>query len=103
LLGAEPGEPGDVVARRLAAPRDELVRIAYHDFSPAVPTTADGLAAGLIGFFAAWGGWRVVSIPARYARLAQAAVDVAPHCAAHFRLRAALRRPLRPPTAWRPV
>ena len=31
------------------------------DFSPAVPTSADGLAAGLIGFFVAWGGWRVVS------------------------------------------
>lgn len=51
---------GRVVAM-LRDPDLPVVRAAYHDFSPAVPTTADGLAAGLIGFFAAWGGWRVVS------------------------------------------
>ncbi len=38
-----------------------VAQAAYRDFSPAVPTSADGLAAGLIGFFAAWGGWRVLS------------------------------------------
>ncbi|GJE51262.1 hypothetical protein GOFOIKOB_4317 [Methylobacterium tardum] len=51
---------GRVVAM-LRDPDLPVVRAAYHDFSPAVPTTADGLAAGLIGFFAAWSGWRVVS------------------------------------------
>lgn len=51
---------GRVVAM-LRDPDLPVARAAYHDFSPAVPTTADGLAAGLIGFFAVWGGWRVVS------------------------------------------
>ena len=50
---------GRVVAM-LRDPDLPVVQAAYRDFSPAVPTNADGLAAGLIGFFAAWGGWRVI-------------------------------------------
>ncbi|GEP00245.1 DUF2937 family protein [Methylobacterium haplocladii] len=34
---------------------------AYRDYRPAVPTTTDGLIAGLVGFLVAWGGWRVVT------------------------------------------
>ena len=51
---------GRVVAM-LRDPDLPVAQAAYRDFSPAVPTNADGLAAGLIGFLAAWGGWRVVS------------------------------------------
>lgn len=51
---------GRVVAM-LRDPDVPVAQAAYRDFSPAVPTGADGLAAGLIGFFAAWGGWRVLS------------------------------------------
>lgn len=50
---------------RLAAvirdPDVPLARATYRDYDPAVPATADGLVAGLLGFLAAWGGWRVVS------------------------------------------
>ena len=42
-------------------PDMDIARAAYRDYQPAVPTTADGLLAGLLGFFAAWGGWRVTS------------------------------------------
>jgi hypothetical protein len=38
-----------------------VAEATYRAYSPAVPTTADGLTAGLLGFLAAWGGWRVVS------------------------------------------
>ncbi|CAO4166747.1 DUF2937 domain-containing protein [Methylorubrum populi] len=38
-----------------------IARAAYRDYQPAVPTTTDGLVAGLLGFLAAWGGWRVTS------------------------------------------
>jgi len=51
---------GRVVAM-LRDPDIPVAHAAYQDFSPAVPTNADGLAAGLIGFLAAWGGWRVLS------------------------------------------
>ncbi|MFF9548699.1 DUF2937 family protein [Methylobacterium fujisawaense] len=51
---------GRVVAM-LRDPDLSVAEAAYRDFSPAVPTSADGLAAGLIGFFVAWGGWRVAS------------------------------------------
>lgn len=51
---------GKVVAM-LRDPDVPVAQAAYRDFSPAVPTSADGLAAGLIGFLTAWGGWRVVS------------------------------------------
>ncbi|WP_375465442.1 DUF2937 family protein [uncultured Methylobacterium sp.] len=42
-------------------PDAPLARATYQDFNPALPTTADGFVAGLLGFLAAWGGWRVVS------------------------------------------
>ena len=51
---------GRVVAM-LRDPDVPVAEAAYQEFRPAIPTTADGLAAGLIGFFAAWGGWRVIS------------------------------------------
>jgi hypothetical protein len=59
-LAATTSPLGRVVAM-LRDPDLPVAEAAYRDFSPAVPTTADGLAAALIGFFAAWGGWRVVS------------------------------------------
>ena len=43
-----------------------IARATYRDYQPAVPTTADGLVAGLLGFFAAWGGWRVTSDVGRH-------------------------------------
>ncbi|KAB1076157.1 DUF2937 family protein [Methylobacterium planeticum] len=50
---------------RLAAvirdPDLSLARATYQDYKPAVPTTVDGLVAGLLGFLASWGGWRVLS------------------------------------------
>lgn len=39
----------------------DIAEATMRDYQPAVPTTADGLTAGLVGFFAAWGGWRVLS------------------------------------------
>lgn len=45
----------------LRQPDVGLVRATLTDYQPAVPTTADGLVAGLLGFLAAWGGWRVMS------------------------------------------
>jgi hypothetical protein len=59
-LSAATSPLGRVVAM-LRDPDLPVAEAAYRDFSPAVPTNADGLAAGLIGFFAAWGGWRVMS------------------------------------------
>jgi Protein of unknown function (DUF2937) len=59
-LAAATSPLGRVVAM-LRDPDLPVARAAYQDFSPAVPTNADGMAAALIGFFAAWGGWRVVS------------------------------------------
>lgn len=59
---------------RLAAmirdPDMPLLRATYRDYRPAIPTTADGAIAGLLGFLAAWGGWRVLSdLGRRLARL----------------------------------
>jgi hypothetical protein len=51
---------GRVVAM-MRDPDLPVAEAAYREFSPAVPTSADGLAAGLIGFFATWGGWRVAT------------------------------------------
>ena len=52
------------LGRAVAVLRDPdmpVVEATYRDYRPAVPATADGLTAGLLGFLAAWGGWRVVS------------------------------------------
>lgn len=52
------------LGRTVAVIRNPDLSIAsatLHDYEPAVPTTADGLTAGLVGFLAAWGGWRVLS------------------------------------------
>ncbi|WP_375454763.1 DUF2937 family protein [uncultured Methylobacterium sp.] len=49
------------VAAVIRDPDVPLARATYRDYAPAVPTTADGLVAGLLGFLGAWGGWRVVS------------------------------------------
>ena len=38
-----------------------IVQATLGDYQPAVPTTADGLTAGLLGFLATWGLLRVVS------------------------------------------
>ncbi|MCJ2076730.1 DUF2937 family protein [Methylobacterium sp. E-016] len=50
---------------RLAAvirdPDVPLARATYQNYEPALPTTTDGVVAGLLGFLAAWGGWRVLS------------------------------------------
>ena len=57
-------ESGSPLGRFVAMVRDPdlpVARAAYHDYSPAVPTTADGFAAGLIGFFGTWWAWRLVS------------------------------------------
>lgn len=42
-------------------PDMSIARATYRDYQPAVPTTMDGFVAGLLGFLAAWGGWRVTS------------------------------------------
>lgn len=52
------------LGRLVAVMRDPdvpLARAAYRDYAPALPTTADGIVAGILGFLAAWGGWRVIS------------------------------------------
>lgn len=52
------------LGRAVAVLRDPdmpVVEATYREYRPAVPTTADGLTAGLLGFLASWGGWRVVS------------------------------------------
>ena len=52
------------LGRTVAVIRDPDMGLAgatLRDYQPAVPTTADGLTAGLVGFLAAWGGWRVLS------------------------------------------
>jgi len=42
-------------------PDTAIAQATLHDYQPAVPTTADGITAGLVGFLAAWGGWRVLT------------------------------------------
>ncbi|KQT87106.1 hypothetical protein ASG60_14165 [Methylobacterium sp. Leaf469] len=54
---------GGPLGRLVALIRDpdlHLARATYEDYRPAIPTTADGLVAGLLGFLAAWAGWRVL-------------------------------------------
>lgn len=57
-------DSGSPLGRMVAMMRDPdvpVARAAYQDYSPAVPTTADGFAAGLIGFFGTWWAWRLAS------------------------------------------
>ena len=42
-------------------PDPDLARATYRDYQPAVPTTADGVVAGLLGFVATWAVWRLLS------------------------------------------
>lgn len=55
------GGPLGRLAALIRNPDTALVRATYQDYQPAVPTTADGLIAGFLGFLATWGGWRVLS------------------------------------------
>ncbi|HEX8417168.1 MAG TPA: DUF2937 family protein [Methylobacterium sp.] len=59
-LATASGPLGRLVAL-IRDPDLPLARATYQDYAPAVPTTADGLIAGLLGFLATWGGWRVLS------------------------------------------
>ena len=38
-----------------------IAQATYRDYIPAVPTTTDGVIAGIAGFFAAWALWRVIT------------------------------------------
>lgn len=58
---AEAGGPLGRFAALLRDPDLPLVRATYQDYLPAVPATADGVIAGLLGFLATWGGWRVLT------------------------------------------
>jgi hypothetical protein len=52
------------LGRTVAVIRDPdriIADATLREYRPAVPTTADGLTAGLLGFLATWGGLRVVS------------------------------------------
>lgn len=42
-------------------PDASLARATYRDYQPALPTTADGVVAGLLGFVATWAVWRLIS------------------------------------------
>lgn len=59
-LATASGPLGRMVAL-IRNPDLPLARATYQDYAPAVPTTADGLIAGFLGFLATWGGWRVLS------------------------------------------
>ncbi|MDP4023055.1 DUF2937 family protein [Methylobacterium sp. NEAU 140] len=59
-LAAATSPLGRVVAV-MRDPDPGIAEATYRAYDPAVPTTADGLTAGLLGFFAAWGGWRIAS------------------------------------------
>lgn len=58
---ADAGGPLGRLAALIRDPDLPLARATYQDYKPAIPTTTDGLAAGLLGFLATWGGWRVLS------------------------------------------
>ncbi len=58
---AEAGGPLGRFVALIRNPDLPLARATYRDYAPAIPTTADGLVAGLVGFLATWGGWRVIS------------------------------------------
>lgn len=65
---AEAGGPLGRFAALIRDPDLPLARATYQDYAPAIPTTADGLVAGLLGFLATWGAWRVLSDLGRRAR-----------------------------------
>ncbi|KQP04148.1 MAG: DUF2937 family protein [Methylobacterium sp.] len=54
------GGPLGRLAALIRDPDLGLARATYEDYRPAIPTTADGLVAGFLGFLAAWAGWRVL-------------------------------------------
>jgi hypothetical protein len=57
-------EAGGPLGRAVAVLRDpdmSLARATYGDYVPAIPTTADGLTAGFVGFLASWAGWRLLA------------------------------------------
>ncbi|KQT09188.1 hypothetical protein ASG40_11165 [Methylobacterium sp. Leaf399] len=58
---ARAGGPLGRLATLVRSPDLPLVRATYQDYQPAVPTTADGLIAGCLGFLATWAGWRLLS------------------------------------------
>lgn len=59
-LASAGGPLGRLVAL-IRNPDMTLARATYQDYQPAVPTTADGLIAGFLGFLATWAGWRVLA------------------------------------------
>lgn len=58
---SEAGGPLGRLAALIRDPDMPLARATYQDYVPAVPTTADGLIAGFLGFLATWAGWRLIS------------------------------------------
>ncbi|MCJ2036681.1 DUF2937 family protein [Methylobacterium sp. J-068] len=58
---AEAGGPLGRAVTVLRDPDLSLARATYEDYRPAIPTTADGLTAGFLGFLATWAGWRLVA------------------------------------------
>jgi hypothetical protein len=58
---AEATSPLGKLVAVIRDPDLSLARATYQDYSPALPTTTDGIVAGLLGFLASWGGWRVLS------------------------------------------
>lgn len=58
---AEASSPLGRLAAMVRDPDSSVAWAAYRDYAPAVPTTTDGLVAGLLGFLATWGGWRLLS------------------------------------------
>ena len=58
---ADAASPLGRLAAVIRDPDVPLARATYRDFDPALPATTDGVVAGLLGFLAAWGGWRVLS------------------------------------------
>ncbi|MCJ2084089.1 DUF2937 family protein [Methylobacterium sp. J-090] len=54
------GGPLGRLAALIRDPDLGLARATYEDYRPAVPTTADGLVAGFLGFLSAWAGWRLL-------------------------------------------
>lgn len=57
---AEAAGPLGRVVVLLRDPDLALARATYQDYAPAIPTTADGVTAGLLGFLVAWAGLRLL-------------------------------------------